>query len=289
MNQAFSLDAPKSTKASRHWAARLALGYARQSGRTELTHKLHEGPLRVQRLFYPDPDGKAHTYLLHPPGGVVLGDDLGIDVTVRSGAALLTSPSAGRFYSAGSFAEEQRQQVRLRAEAGLLEWLPQETILFSGARARMVTEIHLKPGAHLAFWEVLVLGRPAAGEAFVDGSCAQDLCIYRDEQLILRERLRLSAGDRLHRSPLGLGGHSTVAVAAFTARASREDRDTWLEQVNGPGRCGPFSITQRGELLLARYLGDDAFICRRGFSQLWRAITLRRDGRAPQEPRIWHT
>jgi len=289
MNQAFSLDAPESTKASRHWTARLELSYAHQSGRTELTHKRHEGPLRVQRLFYPDPDGKAHTYLLHPPGGVVLGDDLGIDVIVRSGSALLTSPSAGRFYSAGSFAEVQRQHVRLRAEAGLLEWLPQETILFNGARARMATDIHLASGAHLAFWEVLVLGRPAAAEAFVDGSCGQDLRIHRDGRLILSERLRLHAGDRLHRSPQGLGGHSTIAVAAFTAQTSREERDAWLEQVNGPGRCGAFSITQRGELLLARYLGEDAFICRRGFSMLWREVTLRRDGRRPEEPRIWHT
>lgn len=289
MNQAFPARLPESTKARRHWSAHLALSFASAGERTELTRKEHRGPLRVQRLFHPDADGKAHCYLLHPPGGVVLGDDLTIDVSVKSGAALVTTPSAGRFYNVADFDETQVQRVRLHATAGLLEWLPQETILFSGANAQLDTEVDLEGDAHLAFWEVLVLGRPAAGESFDRGACCQRLSIRRDGKLELSDRLSLKAQDRLFRAKQGLAGASTIGIAAFTASPERDFAEAWLESVNGPSLTGHFSITQRSSLLVARYLGDDAFTCRAGFSELWRRVTQGRDGAAPSEPRIWHT
>ena len=274
----------------RTWPAHLSLVFARGGPRTRLAHSAHEGPLRVQRLFHPDADGKAHCYLLHPPGGVVLGDELAIDVTVRSGAALLTTPSAGRFYTVRAFRERQEQRVQLRVGAGArLEWLPQESIVFSGADARLSTRIDLAGDARLAYWDVLVLGRPACGDRFDAGRCLQHLDIRRDGRALLRETLALEAGDRMSASPLGMGGASTAGLAVLTATLPRDDAEAWLARVNGPGLAGHFSITQRGGLLLARYLGEDAQVARAGFSDLWRRVGQLLDGVEPSEPRIWHT
>ena len=74
----------------------------------------HEGPLRVQRPFYPanEQADECHVYLLHPPGGFVGNDTLEIEGTLAAGThVLVTTPSAGKFYRVlpGRW---QRQQVR---------------------------------------------------------------------------------------------------------------------------------------------------------------------------------
>jgi len=289
MNQSLTATPPESSSPLRRWPARLDLAFRRGRGRTVLAHSRHRGPLRVQRLFHPEPSGKAHCYLLHPPGGVVLGDELDIHASVDGGEALLTTPSAGRFYNSGAFREEQWQRVNLDVRDGRLEWLPQETLLFSGARARLHTRIGLQGAADLAYWDILVLGRPACGERFLHGSCEQTLSVERDGRPLLRERIALSAQDRLSRSPLGLAGASTLGLGVFTDPADEDTQRAWLADVNGPGGEGHFSLTQRGTLLLARYRGEDAQRCRSGFSRLWRLVTAAATGHEPAEPRIWHT
>lgn len=273
----------------RSWTARLALRFAEQDHKVELAHCSHEGPLRVQRLFYPEPYGKAHCYLLHPPGGVATGDELHIDVVVDSGEALVTTPSAGRFYTVGQFTEEQVQAVKLAVKAGRLEWLPQETILFNGVNARLTTRIDLSEGSQLAYWDVLVLGRPACDEPFTEGTVSQLLDIRRENRPLLRERLALTAGDRLHASSMGLQSASTIGLFVLTDQLVDEFLDSWLGRVNSKSAAGPFSVTQRGELLVARYLGADALQCRSGFADLWRSVSVQRGDRCPATPRIWHT
>ncbi|VTP82180.1 urease accessory protein [Proteus vulgaris] len=71
------------------WLAEIVLRYEVKRGMTRLTEKRHIGPLMVQRPFYPE-QGIAHTYLLHPPGGVVGGDNLLINIDVQNGSSCIT-------------------------------------------------------------------------------------------------------------------------------------------------------------------------------------------------------
>ena len=80
------------------WQAGLRLGFRAGPRRTLLADRQRYGPLAVQAAFYPE-GVICHVYLLHPPGGVVGGDRLDMEVTLGKGAStLLTTPGATKFY-----------------------------------------------------------------------------------------------------------------------------------------------------------------------------------------------
>jgi RHS repeat-associated protein len=84
-----------------NWQAGLRLGFVRSGARTQLAHTSHRGPLRVQRPFTPEGLDCPHLYILHPPGGLVSGDNLRLQADMQENAcAVLTTPSSGKFYRA---------------------------------------------------------------------------------------------------------------------------------------------------------------------------------------------
>ena len=221
--------------AERHWSARMELDFAVRQGRTTLAKMQFSGPLRVQRPFYPEsapaeapgrsqPSQPCHCCLLHPPGGLVSGDDLSLDVRLQQGAhALLTAPSASKFYAADSHNVAQRQTNDLHVTGGLLEWLPRETIVYDGARAEMRTSVELDAASACIGWEMVCLGRPAAGETFTTGSVRQSLCVSRGGVPLLHELLRLEGGDALQQGACGLGGHAVAATLFAVGRGQAAD------------------------------------------------------------------
>ena len=216
--------------AERHWSARMELDFAVRQGRTTLAKMQFHGPLRVQRPFYPEtapttapgrekPSQPCHCCLLHPPGGLVSGDDLSLDVRLGQDAhALLTAPSASKFYAADSHNVAQRQTNDLCVTGGVLEWLPRETIIYDGARAEMRTSVELDAASACIGWEMLCLGRPAAGESFTTGSVRQSLCVSRAGMPLLHELLRLEGGDALQKGACGLGGQAVSATLFAVGR-----------------------------------------------------------------------
>ena len=105
------------------WLARLQIDYTLHEG-TSRAHHQHVGPLRILQSLYPEGPAVCHNVLVHPPGGLVGGDTLDLEVHVGPQAhGLLTTPGATRFYR--SAAEPARQNTYLRLAAGArLEWLP---------------------------------------------------------------------------------------------------------------------------------------------------------------------
>ena len=264
------------------WRAALELGFRRAGPRTVLTHRRHHGPLVVQRPFYPEGD-VCHVYLLHPPGGVVAGDRLDIRVAADAGAeGLVTTPAAGKFYR--SDGRTARQSVRLKVEAGAaLEWLPQEAILYEGARVASDTRIELTAGARFIGWEILSLGRPASGEAFASGAVTLDGQILRDGTPLYLERFRLDP--RAFRASWGLRGHAACGTL-FASPASEQSLNAVRELIGEePGR----GVTLIDGLLVCRVLEPRADRARRFFLRVWKAIRLDVVGRAACPPRIWAT
>jgi urease accessory protein len=271
------------------WQASLALGFARRGDSTILARRDHRGPLRVQKALYPEGPGVCHAIVLHPPAGIAGGDQLDIRIEADAAShALLTTPGAGKWYRSGG--AQSSQQVHLKVGAGAtVEWLPQESIVFSGAQAAMRTTVELEQGACFTGVETICFGRRASGETFARGSLRLATDIRAEGRLLWRERGAIDGGSALMDSPIGLAGFSvcsTVLVAgveltpetlaACRAAESREAGAQW-------------GVSLLPQLLVGRYLGHSAEAAREWLLQLWSALRPAMSGREAIEPRIWNT
>lgn len=266
------------------WRAHLELGFRRAGPRTVLAHRRHHGPLVVQRPFYPE-GGTCHVYLVHPPGGIVGGDQLDLHVDVEADAhALLTTPAATKFYRAGPHPQAVLHQV-LKVKDGTLEWLPQENIVFEGARARTVTSVHLAGNAQFLGWEVCCLGRPANSERFSAGELAQDFRLYVNDSPILLERLRIQGGSEALAAAWGLGG--SQAMGTLLMYPAQGVDPGLLRALDGGAARHAISVVDN--LLICRAHAEQAEAVRNLFSEIWLLLRQFQLGRAAVAPRIWAT
>ncbi|MDD0841698.1 urease accessory protein UreD [Pseudomonas sp. Gutcm_11s] len=266
------------------WHAELELAYARQQDWTRPVLRRHLGPLRVQKHLHAEGPQVCQHIIVHPPGGIAGGDTLDISVEVGERAwAQLTSPGAAKWYRAASSA---RQTLELRVQPGAtLEWLPQETIVYSGARAELSTRIDLHGNARLFYWDIVALGRPAAAERFDEGHFQARLDIRRDGRPLWHERQRIDGGDGLLDSPIGLAGQPVFATLLVSGEIDAE----LLERCRELPCAGRGDLTQLPGLLVARCLAGEALHARAWLIELWRLLRPALLGREAVPPRIWST
>jgi urease accessory protein len=264
------------------WEAALDLELRHQEGRTRLVRRSHRGPLVVQRPFHPEGE-VCHLYLVHPPGGLVSGDHLRLDVHAHAGAhALLTTPAATKFYRAREHGTARLVQ-NLVVDDATLEWLPQETLVFDGARAHAATRVRLSAQARFIGWEVLCLGRPASEELWTQGELRQDFELWRDDEPLLLDRLRLRPGDA-PAAPWGFDGQTALGtLMAWPAEVAD------LEAARATSPPGRIACTLVDGVLLVRTLATQGETARRRLHQVWQQIRPRLLGREAHPPRIWST
>lgn len=268
--------------------ARLALGFTDDGGTTRLTRRTHFGPLRVQKPLYPEHPSVCHAIIVHPPGGIVGGDQLSIIADVGAGAhALLTTPGAGKWYRANGAVSAQ--SVSLQAGAGAtLEWLPQETIFFDDAHVRMEHTVELAADAAYLGAEILCFGRTASGERFNRGRIGQRTSIRRGGKLVWFEQGALEAASMQH--PLALDGQTVCA----TLVAVGEHLDAALlarlrEHIGTLGLEGRSGATLMKQVLVARYMGQSSLVARQWLHAAWQVLRPPLMGREAAIPRIWNT
>jgi urease accessory protein len=260
----------------------LALGFERREARTVLAARRQDGPLAVQKPLYPEGGEVCHAIVVHPPAGIAGGDELLVSASIGLDAcALLTTPGAAKWYrSAGPWA---RQKLAFEV-AGILEWLPQETIVFDGALADVECEVNLDAEACYFGWEILCLGRTGSGERFGRGEIRLHARVSRGGKLLWYERGRIEGGGKLMHSPVGLGGRSVLGTMIAAAPAVDS------ASVASARRAAPeAAITLLPGLLVARYLGDSSEAAKRCLARVWSALRPALAGRAAVEPRIWRT
>lgn len=278
--------------APRHWYASLKLRLGPRAGKTRLLSAEHLGPLRVQRAFYPE-GAHCHLYWLHPPGGLVTGDELHLNADLLPDAkALLTTPSAGKIYAIEGQSAAQRSHFTLNLEAGsFLEWLPQETIVFNGAKAQITTRFNLAADAQLFAWDLICLGRPASNDWFTSGSCHTGIELWRDGHPLQIERNEFIGGERLMQAPWGLNGAHSLGTCLATLILPRAQQEVLLEALNTQfgGEHNLWGVTQKDSVLLVRYLGQDTAVAKAGFIFVWQQLRPLFLGASACLPRIWAT
>ncbi len=274
------------------WKARLSLHYTHQQCRTG-AHDEHEGPLRVLQRLYPEGPAICHHVVVHPPGGVVAGDELHLRAQLDTGShALITTPGATRFYRSEGAPALQSVHLKMAADTRL-EWLPMETIAYSGCLAESRVVAELAPGAEMMAWDVLALGLPAAKQPFVAGAFRQHLQVPG----VWLERATVAASDtRLLQSPLGWGGHAVCATMWFAAgqalSAARRQQllDCATALIDNMPEAARAGVTApQSAVLVVRVLAPRVEPAMRLLSALRAAWRREAWGLAAEPPRIWRT
>lgn len=297
MNSRLPVSQPASAST---WNAELVLGFARAGERTVLRENRHRGPLRVQKALYPEGDAVCQAIVLHPPSGIAGGDHLVISADVASGAhAQLTTPGAGKWYRSGGAEASQCIDFTV-GEGATLEWLPQETIVFDGAKARMETRVSLAADSRYIGWDILCLGRAASGERFEKGEISlfsrvdrapKEAPLGGDGRPIWLERGQVAGNDTMLDSPAGWAGHSVCGTLLCSFPELPQHAAALLEALRAiaPADAATHGITVLPGVLIARYLGDNSEAARLWFAQLWKILRPTCCGRPAVIPRIWNT
>jgi urease accessory protein len=271
------------------WQGQLDLEFVTYQGRTWPSRRRHRGPLLVQRPFYPEGREVCHLYLLHPPGGLVGGDELSVDIAVTPrAAALVTTPAAGKVYR--TTAAPARQRVTLNVgRGGGLEWLPQETILFEGASLSSSLLVRLSPESHFIGWDAVCFGRVEAGESFERGSYRHCLEIEKGGELVLLEPVAALPGSCVRNASWGFAGRA-LSATLVASPASEEDEGA-LASAFERGSSGALAVgfTRLGDVLVMRALCGGATELRGALTRAWEILRPRIFGRPACPPRVWRT
>lgn len=278
-------------RASTHLLATLELGFSRDGNTSRLGHRSHYGPLRVQKALYPEGPDTCHTIIVHPPGGVVGGDELRIAANVGAGAhALLSTPGAAKWYRANGHVSTQQLDLQVQA-GGTLEWMPQETIFFNEADVLLDSTVRLAADARYLGCEILCFGRSAHGERFARGRVRQRLHIERDGLPLWLEQGTLTGGSAAMASPLGLAGQTVCASLVAIGTTLGSDalaalRAACKDAADGNSSTG---VTQMKSVILVRYLGHSSEAARHAMLAAWQQLRPALIGREAAELRIWQT
>lgn len=273
------------------WAASLRLRFAADEAKeTILAERQHKGPLVVQKPLYPEGRAVCHVILLHPPGGVAGGDSLAVEVSAGTGShALLTTPGAGKWYRGAGRSASQSLNFLVAADA-VLEWLPQESILFDGAEAHWQTRIELEAGACYMGWEIVCFGRTASGEKFGSGSLRQKTEIFSQGKCLWGEYAVVEGGDEFLASRSGLAGRTvagTFLLAGYAPSDGLLHELRAVEPAHDPLALS--GITRVGGVLAIRYLGNSSEMAKKYFAAVWSVLRPAVTGRDALMPRIWNT
>ena len=284
------------------WLASLSLEFSLTASGSQLTRTKRNGPLTVQKAFYPEGRDCAHIYLLHPPAGIVSGDELRINIQVNAQAhSLVTTPGANRFYRArkdlsiGDSKQVQHCELDLKAKAKC-ENFPLETIIYEGADGFNTVDVHLKSDSAYLGWDITCLGLPRSGQLFKNGHYTQLNRVYCEDTLIYHDRITIKPDNQIHQHMAGLNNHNVFAT--FMAYApdgliSDAQHKVLVEQLRDSiikaNAEKKISITKIRQLLVIRYLGQHAEECKALFIQLWQKIRPLYINKEANIPRVWHT
>lgn len=258
----------------------------RARGRAQLTSKplagrsvidtLHQsGSLKV--VFPRSTDATLQGVTVNTAGGVTGGDQFEAHFTAAPDTRLtLTTQAAERAYrSLDRDVGAVNTTLDIQPEARI-NWVPQETIVFDGARMSRHFQADLTGTASLLFVEPLILGRQAGGERLRDVRFTDRVDIRRDGQPIFTDRMQLT-GDvaaQMDRYAAGAAALASIVYCAPEAEAALGDVRAMLPQTGGASLLA-------ADLLHIRLLAADGFGLRHTLIPI-----LERLNAAPL-PRVW--
>lgn len=264
-------------------AARVA--FTAGSGGARLADLYQRSPCRVMfpRVDAGDP---PQAVLINTAGGLTGGDRIALDLRVGEAvSATVTAQAAEKIYRA--IDRDCRIDVALTvARGGRLEWLPQETILFDGARMRRRTTIDVAGGGRLFACESLVLGRLAHGEILHAGLVHDQWRVRYGGRLVWADALRLDGAiEELVGQPALLGGARALATAIYVADDAGDHVDCVRALLaDSRNRAG---LSALPNILVMRIFGPDPAAVRGELACFCARFRHAVAGLPARMPRVW--
>lgn len=245
-----------------------------EGGRLRDLHQSGSAKILMPRVFGRAPE----VVFLNTAGGITGGDRLDYGLEVAGGAVVGTTQTAERAYRAAHGVGRVLTALTIGPEA-VLHWVPQEVILFEGARLERSLRVEMAEDAELVMLESLVLGRAAMGEVVRDILLQDRREVVRGGKVAMVEAIKLTARDLTGDRPAGLDG--AVAVASLTVMArDAEDRLDALRAVLVQEGVRAAASAWDGRLT-ARFMARDAFPLRRAVARAFEVVTR------GSLPRVW--
>ena len=261
-----------------HGAARLA--FANRDNRNSIVERYASAPVRI--LTPSVQGGIPEAVLANTSGGIAGGDTSHFDILVAQNAqALVTGQAAEKIYRSIDMPASIRTVIKIE-DGSTLEYLPQESILFDGAKLNRAVNISLGARSCLLLSEMFVLGRWAMNEDFTRGIFLDRWSIDVAGQPIWREGLRVEGGLSSLSSSLGFANARALATI-FYAGANAAEVLGLARDVIGP--MGGATIV-RG-MLVVRMLGNEAGMLKQQLSEIISIIRAAALGRPAEVPRVW--
>jgi urease accessory protein len=243
----------------------------------------------ASRARFPNHGGEAlEATLVNMGGGIAGGDRFTISIEAGEGAkTAITTAAAERVYR--SLGQPSDISTTLIAKAGSeLIWLPQELILYDGARLRRRIEADIAPGAMLCLNELMVLGRGASGETMTHGLIDDRWRIRRSGELIFADNLLLDAKilsepDR----PARLAGFTCFATLLLVSPHAEDRLDMARNMLQESSQKGmeedgtECAASAWNGMLLIRGRAKSAHALKLRIATLWRRLNLF------AMPRLW--
>jgi urease accessory protein len=251
--------------------------FARVGKRTEPERLFETGGLRWR---FPRSSSPCEAAIVNTGGGVAGGDSYSVSLTLGDGAEVeATTPSAERIYRSDGPAASIATRLVLKPRAQLF-WLPQETLMFEGARLERRLDLDTSGEAAFIVAETVVFGRLAMGESRIEATLRDSWRVRRDGRLVFADETRIDhAGATLERKAVGRGARalSTIVASAPNIEARLPDLRATLDAAGSDVENGASVVDG---LLVVRLLAAS-------FDQLRAALIASIVALGGRKPRLW--
>ena len=262
--------------------------FALEDLNTEISHIYQQDPVKL--MFPKVASGEVpQGIVVITSGGLVGGDRIALDFSVGERAsAMIMAQAAEKIYR--SPGADCLINVKLTAEMeSWAEYLPQETILFDGARLNRTTRIEAAAGARVLAGEILVFGRHGSGETFSNGFLRDAWEVRRNKKLAWAETILLETNiPHVLYHPACFAGAAAAATAIFVC----DDADMYLDLsrkiLENHKGTNFTAVSVVNGVMVVRFIGKDTLELRNAFGNFWQTFRNQVAGLPNSLPRLWH-
>lgn len=238
------------------------------------------------RIHGQPPAPSIEATLINTAGGLTSGDQLNWSVSAGEDTQLsLTTPAAEKIYMAAEKTATIKTSLTV-GKATHMVWLPQETILFNGAKLQRKLEVNLEKDASLLMAESYVFGRKAMQENMTS-------CLLEDRWRVYHQKTLVHREDFCHdtenfntlTSPTNLSAMTACATIIYIAENALDLKHA-IQSLCPPVASGVIAAVSAWHLgginkLIVRIIGEDGYSVKQHLIPIIRRLNNR------QLPKSW--